>query len=142
MNNCSPIDFVDIDWQSFNKELDRISPTPHFHLDYADPDSVLKDIPKYYNANNSTYYDYILPSFVDLFSQNFFIKHNIDQKHAFIKVLEHRPGSFTIPHKDYYTSLKKEKSLEEGTKIKRLWIPCTDHKFGHALFMGDKVIYN
>ena len=55
-----------------------------------------------------------------------------------IKVLEHPPASFTQPHTDGYGSARRKFGLQENVIIKRLWIACSDYKFGHALFIGNE----
>jgi hypothetical protein len=59
---------------------------------------------------------------------------------AMWKIQEQKPGRITVPHFDLYSSVKENAGIDKG-QLLRLWIPLEDAKFGHALFIGEEVIY-
>ena len=127
---------LDIDWQWFNDRLDRQDgceriPAPHLALKQQ-----IADGEKYYNLNNCAHYVYSSDSFRDWLPDDFLNSEGYSGE-VLIKVLEHPPASFTEPHTDGYGSVKRKFGLPKDAQIKRLWIPCDDYQFGHALFIGN-----
>jgi hypothetical protein len=73
---------------------------------------------------------------LDFFKSNNF---NLPQKCI---VTKQKPGVFTTPHYDKFTTLGQA-FLEtvDFDDIVRLWIPLEDSKFGHALFVESEVLH-
>jgi len=138
-------DILDIDWKNLNTMLDNMEYSVIFPGDQDKqlnkPMSAVDRAGGNYNPDNCRRHEYISDKLYDLLPTSFLKKNNFG-KDVIIKILEHPPGTFTFPHKDTYDYIKTKLSLDKESKIKRLWIPCTDYKFGHALFIGNDVIAN
>ena len=133
-----PIDTLEINWKDFNLLLDSLTPDIQCDRKRDNPDTILPEVYQYYTLESSTYNVYTQSCIQNKIPSNFVEKHGMDYHTSVIKVLEHYPGTFSYPHYDYYLSLKNK---EKEQKIQRLWIPCTDSKFGHAFFVDIDVIY-
>lgn len=121
---------LDINWDKLNLYLDSIEPVGRHLLERIEPDLLVPGVTDFYNSGNDfhyTYQDDVINSYVP---DSFWTEHGAVKENSVIKVLEHPPGTFSIPHIDYYQSIGKSRAT-------RFWIPCTDHKFGHAFFVED-----
>lgn len=79
----------------------------------------------------------------DMIPNSFWKKYRMNKATCRISVMRHPPGTVSIPHIDRYYNARKElgeKGLDTK-KIRRLWIPLTEPKLGHALFVGNEVAY-
>ena len=105
-----------------------------------------KKIFSLYSNVSLNFNNYTNDSFIDLIPKNFWNKFNIKKDGAYIQILKHKPCTFTAPHTDTYDNFLKKAGKASSNKNKnqiiRIWIPMTDPKFGHALFVGDSVAYN
>ena len=105
-----------------------------------------KRIHELYHPNKKIglFYRYSNIKLFDLMPKNFWSKFNMDKNTCRITVMRHTPGTVSIPHIDVYHNAVKElgKKGLDTKKIRRLWIPLTDPKLGHALFVGTEVAYN
>lgn len=143
------VDYLDIDWQAFNKRLDNLDRCEcnagplleHVHdkrnIDALDLSDSLKDL---LNKLNSEKQIYTSDSFVKDLPEGFLERNQIDPKATLIKILGLPCGTFTFPHTDKYINAKRQFGLSEDAKVKRLWIPCTDYEFGHVLCLDKEVV--
>ena len=93
--------------------------------------------------NFAYFYRYTHQALSDMIPNSFWKKYRMDKATCRISVMRHPPGTVSIPHIDRYHNARKElrqKGLD-STKIRRLWIPLTEPKLGHALFVGNEVAY-
>ena len=93
--------------------------------------------------NFAYFYRYTHQALSDMIPNSFWKKYRMDKATCRISVMRHPPGTGSIPHIDRYYNARKElgeKGLDT-TKIRRLWIPLTEPKLGHALFVGNEVAY-
>ena len=99
----------------------------------------------YRNKKDAMYFHrYTNPKLIDLIPASFWKRYQMSKQFCRAQILEHRPGTFSIPHIDRYDSMIKnlsDKKLDHR-QIQRLWISLTKPKMGHALFVGDDVAYN
>ena len=96
--------------------------------------------PKKNIANFSRYTNKALS---DMIPKSFWKKYKMDKATCRIAIMRHPPGTVSIPHIDrYYNAVKElgKKGLDTN-RIRRLWIPLTEPKLGHALFVGNEVAY-
>jgi len=105
-----------------------------------------KKILKLYHPkkNVAYFYRYTNKMLSSLIPKSFWKKYNMDQETCRITIMRHTPGTVSIPHIDrYYNAVKElgKKGLDTN-RIRRLWIPLTEPKLGHALFVGNDVAYN
>ena len=143
------VDYLNINWQAFNKRLDKLDRCEcnagplleHVHdkhnIDALDLSDSLKDL---LNKLNSEKKIYTSDSFVDDLPAGFLERNQIDPKATLIKILGLPSGTFTFPHTDAYTNAKRQFGLPKDAKVKRLWIPCMDYKFGHVLCLDKEVV--
>jgi len=89
------------------------------------------------------FYRYTNQALSDMIPNNFWRKYNMDKATCRISIMRHPPGTVSIPHIDRYYNARKELGQKglDSTKIRRLWIPLTEPKLGHALFVGNEVAY-
>lgn len=96
------------------------------------------------NKKISRFYKYSNPKFIDIIPKTFWNKFKMRKDTCRISIMKHPPGTVSIPHIDvYYNSIKTigDKGLDVS-KVRRLWIPLSDPNLGHALFVGNEVVYN
>ena len=140
------VDNLDINWEQFNAMLDEMEYTVIFPGDQDQqlnkPSTAYDRVQGRYNKHNCLRHEYVSEDFYDMIPESFLHKHNLDSNNVVIKVLEHPPGTFSFPHTDTYEFIRRKFSLDPQDKVKRLWIPCTDYRFGHAFFADKKVISN
>ena len=143
------IGHLDIDWIEFNKRLDAVEgvvkqPTVYnaplkqetYNMNYKVDDHHYQ---AHIDNGTSIYTEYVSDNFVDMFPEDFWPTVGMDGR-VIVKVLEHEPGIITQPHLDGYHNTKEAFDLADDGPVKRLWIPCTDYKFGHILCVGDDFI--
>lgn len=140
------IGHLDIDWVAFNKRIDAVEgvvkkPTEYdWPMKQATYDANYKVDAHHYSRNTCIYTEYVSEDLIDYFPATFWPTVGMDGN-VIIKVLEHEPGVLTQPHLDGYHITKEKFGLAEDGPVKRLWIPCMDHKFGHVLcIQGEPLI--
>mgnify|MGYP003644617455 FL=1 len=136
------IGHLDIDWKALNlriNNLDNIECNPGPLPSLKQDQEELGFTDKNYNVDNCRHNEYTSDTLADLLPENFLSQHGMTSN-MIIKILEHRPGTFTSPHYDYYGIAKRVYNADDETEYKRLWIPCMDYKFGHVLCIGDDTI--
>ena len=98
------------------------------------------------NKNVAHYYRYTNKKLAELLPKNFWSRFKMDKEKCRIDILHHAPGTVSIPHIDRYHTMMQDLKLKNDKvkreQIRRLWIPLTDTKMGHALFVGNEVAYN
>lgn len=139
------IGHLDIDWQAFNERIDKIEgvvkkPTHYDWPSKLDTYNMNYRVDEdYYKTETSIYTEYVSDDLIDYFYPEFWPMVGMNGK-VIIKVLEHMPGIITMPHMDGYHITKEKFNLDPEGPVKRLWIPCTDYKFGHILCVGDDFV--
>jgi hypothetical protein len=98
----------------------------------------------YKGMKNATYfYRHTNPKLIGLIPDAFWKRYSISKQACRAQILEHPPGTMSIPHIDRYDSMIRSVSgADRHRQVKRLWISLTKPKMGHALFVGDEVAYN
>jgi hypothetical protein len=93
--------------------------------------------------NIANFFRYTNKALSDMIPKSFWKKYKMDKATCRIAIMRHPPGTVSIPHIDRYYNAKKELGQKglDATKIRRLWIPLTEPKLGHALFVGNEVAY-
>jgi|TARA_R100000027_G_scaffold65081_1_gene59226 hypothetical protein len=93
--------------------------------------------------NIANFFRYTNKALSDMIPKSFWKKYKMDKATCRIAIMRHPPGTVSIPHIDrYYNAVKElgKKGLDTN-RIRRLWIPLTEPKLGHALFVGNEVAY-
>tara|TARA_S200000501_G_scaffold372648_1_gene418146 strand:+ start:659 stop:1240 length:582 start_codon:yes stop_codon:yes gene_type:complete len=93
--------------------------------------------------NIANFFRYTNKALSGMIPKSFWKKYKMDKTTCRIAIMRHPPGTVSIPHIDrYYNAVTElgQKGLDVK-RIKRLWIPLTEPKLGHALFVGDEVAY-
>ena len=140
-------DRLNIDWPAFNQQLDsryNVEVSRGALLENVYDKEGYEEIPEelqgLLNKLNAQKIMYESDTFVPLLPSGFLSRNGISETNVLIKILEHPPGTNTWPHTDTYNSAKRKFGLEKNARVKRLWIPCMDYKFGHLLCVEDQVI--
>ena len=136
-----PVTKLDIDWNEFNKLLDHLVPFVKYDLESKDKNTVLPGVLDNYTPEVCTYNCYMDEKINNFITDDFLSSLDLDPSSCVAKVLEHKPGTFSVPHHDYYKQYMEQKQITD-TSIVRLWIPCLDGQIGHALMFENQVIYN
>jgi len=104
-----------------------------------------KKISKLYHPkkNIAYFYRYTNKALSDMIPRSFWKKYKMDKATCRITIMRHPPGTVSIPHIDRYYNAVKELGTKglDTNRIRRLWIPLTEPKLGHALFVGNEVAY-
>lgn len=136
-----PVAKLNLDWTKFNHLLDELDPTQKYDLESKDRNTVLPNTFENYPPEICTYGCYMDKQIDQFVDESFLFQLNLDPNSCVIKVLEHKPGTFTVPHYDYYKEYI-EKQQVSNKEVTRLWIPCKDGEIGHALLFEKSAIYN
>ena len=96
------------------------------------------------NKKIGLFYRYSNKKLFGLMPKNFWKKFKMHKDTCRITIMRHPPGTVSIPHIDVYHNAVKElgKKGLDTNRIRRIWIPLTEPKLGHALFVGNEVAYN
>lgn len=93
--------------------------------------------------NIANFFRYTNKALSDMIPKSFWKKYKMDKATCRIAIMRHPPGTVSIPHIDRYYNAVKELGTKglDTNRIRRLWIPLTEPKLGHALFVGNEVAY-
>jgi hypothetical protein len=123
---------------------DTDRPSYHRNRTKTQLDMSMKIKKLYQNKKDAMYfYRYTNPKLIELIPASFWKRFKMSKQSCRAQILEHNPGTFSIPHIDRYDSMIRNVPRQMSNKqVKRLWISLTKPKMGHALFVGDEVAYN
>lgn len=137
---------LDIDWQEFNRKIDN---QQGFHKQITDVvwDTRLRKYEQdykvddhFYTLEMNQYTEWLSDDLTKIFPDDFYETCRIE-KRVLAKVLEYLPGHVNMPHKDGYHYVSELFGLDRTkTRMKRIWIACQDHKFGHVVCQGNTII--
>lgn len=123
---------------------DTDRPSYHRNRTKTQLDMSMKIKKLYQNKKDAMYfYRYTNPKLIELIPASFWKRFKMSKQSCRAQILEHHPGTFSIPHIDRYDSMIRNVPRQMSNRqVKRLWISLTKPKMGHALFVGDEVAYN